>query len=291
MGRTGEYVWQDSANTTDLGRYVSLLHWNRIRSRRSATLVVCTSGLIAFGAAASVAGPGESGFAADTNALRAANGLPAYRVCSDLSSIARSWAAQMASAGSLSHNGALSSQMPNWRGMGENVGEGPSEPAVQQALVNSPPHRANMLSAAFTEAGYGTAVAADGTMYVDEVFRTPMSGSCGGSAATVAPRIAAAPPVVTNTYVAPTGERASRDTTAVRTAPQTLTQQAGATSQAHGTAHAQTPAQVPASLVAMADHRALAAVRLAAALKHPAQESDVVNAVFSFHNLLAAAIG
>jgi hypothetical protein len=269
---------------------VSLLHWNRIRSRRSATLVACTSGLIAFGAAASIAGPGESSFASDTNALRASNGLPAYRVCSDLTSIARSWATQMASAGGLSHNGALSSQMPNWKGLGENVGEGPSEPTVQQALANSPAHRANMLSSAFTEAGYGTAVSADGTIYVDEVFRTPMSGSCGGSAATtVAPRVAAAP-VHTQTYVAPVTQRASRDTTAVRTAPQTIAEKAAAPTEVHAPARTQTPAQLPAALVAVADHRGLAAVRLAAALQRPAQESDVVNAVFTFHNLLATAV-
>jgi hypothetical protein len=202
---------------------VSLFHWNRPRIRRSATLIACTiactSGLVAFGATSSLAGPGEGALSTDTNALRAKHGLHSYRVCPDLTAIARSWAAHMAQSGGLAHNGGLATQMTNWQSLGENVGAGPTEPVVQQALVDSAPHLANLLSTSFTEVGYGSAVGAGGALYVDEVFRLPMSGACAGVAVT-APAAPAAtkasPPAASTTAVT----RASRSTSALRSAPQ-----------------------------------------------------------------------
>jgi hypothetical protein len=130
------------------------------------------------------AGPGESTFLSATNSLRAANGLGPYRVCADLTAVAQTWAAHMAATDVLSHNPSYEDQISNWRSLGENVGEGASVSSIHQALVASPGHRANLLSSRFTEVGIGTAVDASGRIYVDEVFRTPRSGSCGSSAPT-----------------------------------------------------------------------------------------------------------
>jgi hypothetical protein len=249
---------------------VSQLYRNRVHRFRVAILGVLTVGMVCASATAGIAGPGEGSFAANTDALRAQSGLPAYRVCGDLTELARSWATQMASSNSLAHNTSLPSQIANWRAEGENVGEGASEPSIQQALVNSPPHRANLLSSSFTEVGYGTAVSAGGTMYVDEVFRSPMSGTCaGGVTAALTPRVVEAP-AQTSGY-ASSGERASRDSSALRSAPSTVPLTA---------AHPAVPV----------DHTTLAADRLSADLAHSVGERDVVAAVFTFHSLLAGAI-
>lgn len=243
-------------------------------------------------ASVGLAGPGETSFAASTNALRVQHALPGYRVCADLTSIARGWAAQMARAGALSHNGALAAQMPNWRGLGENVGEGANEPEVQRALVNSPPHLANLLSTTFSEVGYGTAVSANGTLYVDEVFRLPMSGSCGaGTATATAPAVPA--PTKGHTAVgAPVPSSAPHAAGQQPARPSTHTENAASSAaRAHSAPHTVTPRGGAATPLAPVDHSALAARRLAADLRRPAHQRDVVSAVFTFHHLLAGAVG
>jgi uncharacterized protein YkwD len=59
---------------------------------------------------------------------------------------------------------------PGWTKLGENVGRGPSIDAVYDGFLQSPAHRANLLDSAFNWVGTGTAVAADGTVYVVQVF-------------------------------------------------------------------------------------------------------------------------
>lgn len=133
----------------------------------------------------------ESQFVSDTNSARAHNGLPAYAVAGDLTSVARRWAAHMASTHTLAHNPDYGSQVCCWRSVGENVGEGPSEPQIQQAFMASAPHRDNILSGVFTQVGIGTARDSDGRLYVDELFRRP-----DGSYAAPSPAAAPAAPVV-----------------------------------------------------------------------------------------------
>jgi hypothetical protein len=64
--------------------------------------------------------------------------------------------------------------------------------------MNSPDHRAQILDSGYTQMGVGTAVGADGTIWVAEVFRTPTgtapssgesgeSDSSGGSGSTPSP--------------------------------------------------------------------------------------------------------
>ena len=146
--------------------------------------------LVVSNPAAAWAGPGEATFLSATNSLRATNGLGPYRACTDLTAVARTWAAHMAATGVLAHNPSYQSQISNWQSLGENVGEGATVSAIHQALVASPGHRANLLSSRFTEIGIGTAVDASGRIYVDEVFRTPRSGACGGSTPASTARIA-----------------------------------------------------------------------------------------------------
>jgi hypothetical protein len=136
----------------------------------SAGILIATTGT----AHASSAGA----FVSDTNSARASDGLSSYSVASDLTSVAQQHAASMARNQSLYHNSSLGSDVCCWRSIGENIGEGQSESQIQNAFMNSAPHRENILSSSFTQVGIGTATDSHGTIWVDEVFRQP-TGSSG----------------------------------------------------------------------------------------------------------------
>jgi cysteine-rich secretory family protein len=116
-------------------------------------------------------------FVADTNSARASAGLSGLSVSGDLTSVAQQHAAAMARNQSLYHNSSLGSDVCCWSSIGENIGEGQSESQVQNAFMNSTPHRDNILSSAYTQIGVGTATDSHGTLWVDEVFRQPMGSS------------------------------------------------------------------------------------------------------------------
>jgi len=84
----------------------------------------------------------------------------------------------MAQNQSLSHNSSLGSDVCCWSSIGENIGEGQSESQIENAFMNSAPHRDNILSSAYTQIGVGVATDSHGTLWVDEVFRQP-TGSSG----------------------------------------------------------------------------------------------------------------
>ena len=96
-------------------------------------------------AAADTAGD-EAAFVDRLNALRTSKGLKALTVHSGLTDVARAWAGNMAAAGTISHNGSLSSQGPSeWQRLGENVGMGMEVQGIHDAFVNSPGHYKNMV--------------------------------------------------------------------------------------------------------------------------------------------------
>ena len=123
------------------------------------TAVAVTVGAIvgsaAFAAPAFASPSGD--LAAATNAARAAAGLPGLQIDGQLSAVAQAWANHLAAANVLSHNGALRSQVSNWTNLGENVGMAGDIPSVQQAFMNSPEHRANILNSKYTLMGVGSA--------------------------------------------------------------------------------------------------------------------------------------
>lgn len=127
----------------------------------------------------------EAGFVAATNADRAAAGLPALCVADDVTQVARRWSAVMLGNGGISHNPALTTDITGWSHVGENVGVGPSVDALEQAFMNSPHHRDNILDRDYTQVGIGTATSPGGTVYVTVDFRRPTNG--GGCPAPVAP--------------------------------------------------------------------------------------------------------
>jgi uncharacterized protein YkwD len=114
----------------------------------------------------------EDVFTSRINKARSAAGVHRLTTRAHLVSVARSWAARMADQNRLYHNPRLTSDVTNWRYVGENVGYGPTAVSVHVAFMNSPGHRANILDRDFTEVGVG-AVVRDGRVWVAEVFRRP----------------------------------------------------------------------------------------------------------------------
>jgi peptidoglycan hydrolase-like protein with peptidoglycan-binding domain len=146
---------------------------------------VIASAVAAAPASAVVSVDGEIGQAVNT--ARASAGLPGYAFAGDLAAVAAAWAGQMAGSGVLAHNPALASQVSGWSALGENVGYGPTADAVHQAFMNSSGHRANVLSARFSQIGIGSATSPDGRLWVVEVFRAPAGAPIPQAAPAPAP--------------------------------------------------------------------------------------------------------
>ncbi len=127
-----------------------------------------------FGLVAADAGTvSRARFVSDTNDARVAHDRRVYRQRDHLTRVAQRWAEWMADHHTLRHNPSLTTQVGNWRAIGENIGRGPGEPAIQRMFMRSTEHRDNILSRTFTQIGVGTARDSDGRLYVDEVFRRP----------------------------------------------------------------------------------------------------------------------
>jgi uncharacterized protein YkwD len=122
---------------------------------------------------ASSTGGDEAAFVAKTNATRQAHGLRPYAVAADLVAVARRQSARMAAQQRLYHNPNLASDVQHWQTAGENVGMGGDVDSVQQAFLNSPAHRANILARDFTEVGVGVVRDGRGALWVTAVFRLP----------------------------------------------------------------------------------------------------------------------
>jgi len=133
----------------------------RLRGRLGKFLVAASVAVGALAASTAMATPAfaspSGDLAAATNSARAAAGLPALQLDGQLNAVAQAWAQHLAAANALSHNGALRSQVSNWTYLGENVGMAGDIPSVQQAFMNSPEHRANILNSHYTVMGVGSA--------------------------------------------------------------------------------------------------------------------------------------
>ena len=147
------------------------------------------------GAQASV----ESEFVAKINNLRASKGLGSLSVHGELTSIGRNWAAQMASAGEISHNANFPNQVSaDWLKLGENVGRGYDVHSLFDAFVASPAHYKNLVDGAFTHVGVGVVIS-NGTIFTSHQFMhlngaTAARPSASAPAPTSAPRAQAPPP-------------------------------------------------------------------------------------------------
>jgi lysozyme family protein len=139
------------------------------------------AGAVALAAPANAVSSDAATYFNRINAERAAHGLPALTMRSDLNSVAQGWANHMASAQLLSHNPRLASQVANWQAVGENVGEGPAIADLDRAFWNSPEHRANILDRSYRDVGVATAHAG-GLIWITIDFRDPMHAESSATA-------------------------------------------------------------------------------------------------------------
>lgn len=103
---------------------------------------------------------------------RNVNGMGSLAYSEMLKNKAQGWANHLAAVGSLSHSNLTDGIYGCWRSLGENVGYGPSIGAVENAYMNSPGHRANILSWSFAYTGTGVAWRGS-TVYTVQEFMQP----------------------------------------------------------------------------------------------------------------------
>jgi uncharacterized protein YkwD len=147
-----------------------------------ALAAVLTGALTAAPAGATTA---EDSLTARLNGARSDQGLPSLATRSDLVAVARAQATRMADSGTLYHNPNLTTDVTNWRAVGENVGYGPDVQSVHVAFMNSDGHRANILDTDYTEVGVGVVERGD-RVWVAEVFRRPQTVTTSSSGTTLA---------------------------------------------------------------------------------------------------------
>ena len=112
------------------------------------------------------------------NRDRAKNGLKSLQADAKLTQVARSHAADMAKQNYFNHTN-LQGKSPfdrmkangiAYRLAGENIAYNHSLEAMQEAWMNSPGHRANILNTGYTHAGVGLYTKEDGTIYGVQLF-------------------------------------------------------------------------------------------------------------------------
>jgi uncharacterized protein YkwD len=134
-------------------------------------IVAALGGVVACAPAPKAPAPGDATHLLNLlNGYRAAHGLPALASVSDAVDKAQAQAQAMAAQHRLFHSNLSSGITPGWRTIGENVGDGGSVDIVHNLLVNSAPHRANMLNPAFNQVGVAVVRTSDGLVWVAEEF-------------------------------------------------------------------------------------------------------------------------
>lgn len=104
------------------------------------------------------------------NNSRSANGVHRLASYGPSHTKAQNWANHLASIGTIKHSNLTDGyQSGTWWRLGENVGMGPSLAAIHNGFLNSPSHRANMLSPLYDHVGTGVAKRGN-TYYVVHEF-------------------------------------------------------------------------------------------------------------------------
>lgn len=156
------------------------MHLIRRTTGSLVTAALAASMMVALSPApATASGPNTSNILSAVNSSRASVGRRPLSLRSDLSGVAYRWSQKMAASGTLKHNPNLTGQVSGWRWVGENVGYGPDWRAVENAFMNSPGHRSNILDKDYSQIGIGVVVKG-GRVWITQVFRAP-SGSASAS--------------------------------------------------------------------------------------------------------------
>jgi len=138
----------------------------RITARRGLAVTVLVAAVALLSACL---GPQQETVRTEMNADRVANGLSALPVNYQAQAKAQAWAERLAREQKLYHSNLPDGITQSWCSLGENVGYGPSVAAIQDAYMNSPGHRANILASKWN--GVGVGYATNGrTVYTVQVF-------------------------------------------------------------------------------------------------------------------------
>ena len=141
------------------------------RRRSSRTRLVWLAALAAVALMALGACSPEQDRATElVNQSRNSVGLPSLEVNIDLYLKAQGWSDQMANAQRLYHSNLADGNGYDWARLGENLGYGYSLEQVQNAFMNSPGHRANILDGGFNRIGVGVTRTPDGRYWVIQEF-------------------------------------------------------------------------------------------------------------------------
>jgi uncharacterized protein YkwD len=147
---------------------------NRALAAFTASLLVLAAVVMgAVTARPAAASTTEDSFTTMLNDARSNHGVSRLKVGKQLVKVARQQARRMADRDLLYHNPNLTSDVHNWRFVGENVGYGPDAATVNSAFMHSAPHKANILDTNYTKIGIGVVVS-NGRVWVAEVFKKPM---------------------------------------------------------------------------------------------------------------------
>jgi len=159
------------------------------------------------------------------NQARANNGLAPLTFASDLTAVAAQRASIMAESRSLTHTPDLGGQVCCWTWIGENVAFAGSVQSVHDVLMNSAPHRANILNADADDVGVAV-VKGGGEYWAAEVFRA-RSDTDRTSDANSGSRSndRSSPTTTTGSPATPTGTTTTTGTAPVLTRAQILRQQ------------------------------------------------------------------
>jgi uncharacterized protein YkwD len=146
----------------------------RSRAARTAVAMVVAGLLVAGGPSASpvlATTSAEKDLFALVNRARVKRDRPRLQLSQSLSRKAHRHSARMADEGSIFHHSCLSCLLSSWDwdAIGENVGVGSTVRSVHRALMDSRPHRRNILGRAFTKIGVGV-VRSGGRVWVTEIF-------------------------------------------------------------------------------------------------------------------------
>jgi uncharacterized protein YkwD len=132
-------------------------------------LALVGAGLLVVGLSACMTTE-ETGVFTRLNAVRVQSGQPALLPDAELVAKAQAQSRAMAGQGGLFHSTLRDGVTGAPRRMGENVAVAGSLDRAFQALVDSPPHYANMVDGSFNRAGIGIFQGDDGRVWVTMVF-------------------------------------------------------------------------------------------------------------------------
>ena len=141
----------------------------RARRTRATVLLAALTAVVALVGVSCTRNAQAFDSAARVNDTRTQLGLRALAIDDTLVGKAQAWAEHMARAGSISHSQLSDGAGSDWSVLGENVGMASSTAQMHTMFMNSPAHRANIVSGKYNRIGTGGA-AAGGRLYVVQVF-------------------------------------------------------------------------------------------------------------------------